>query len=51
MEDVNKQRLTLIVLFGLGVLRVYSSCTSPYSSYAIGEKFVCNSKHLLPLLQ
>ena len=49
MEDVNKQRLTLIFLFVLGVLRVYSSCTSPYISYAIGEKFVCNSKHLLPL--
>ena len=52
MEDVNKQRLPLIFLFVLGVLRVYSSCTSPYISYAIGEKFVCNiSKHLLPLLQ
>ena len=52
MEDVNKQRLPLIFLFVVGVLRVYSSCTSPYISYAIGEKFVCNiSKHLLPLLQ
>ena len=51
MEDVNKQRLPLIFLFVLGVLRVYSSCTSPYISYAIGEKFVCNSQHLLLLLQ
>ena len=43
MEDVNKQRLTFIFLSVLGygpqsILSVYSSCTSPYISYAIDEK-------------